>query len=419
MIKYKHLLFLSIFLNGVGLLFGYKVGGRLAVSNLFQVFSIVVSIPIILKYFRFKDYLFLTWSITFMCISAFFVSLIYSYEFSATHFIFFNMAFLTLQTIYVVNRRENVKGVFEKVVKILIVPSFLYLLFVGLIDVVVKGAPYSYFGFDDKSHAVIVLCFYAFMSLKLIKSNFKFIISAAFMILAFLTGSRLVFIFTCFYILPLISNLFSLKKARTLLNFYFRVIMGLFIVFGVTAFIINNSDSFKVLERISSQNSNSSESTSAHMELIKYGARLKIDNPANFIFGVTPGGFSPVLARSDINFAEFSLIDPKGYEKILTGEAPMHSTHMSIITEFSLFHAFYYLLLLGYILKGLLKNKLKTETLFYISLLICTTFYSSSNELFFYFIVSHLIVISTKSDISSIKKLARKNASRKKHISVA
>ena len=395
-LKYKHLLFLFFILNGIGLLFGYKLSGRLAVSNIFQVISLVVLIPLVLKYYRLKDYVTFVLLIGLMVSAGCGILFIYDYFINASHFIFFTLSFLSLQAVYVISKHEDIKSIVINATGKLIIPTLLYLSYMGAVDIFLKGAPYSYFGFDDKSHAVIVLCFYAFVSLTLMKSNMKFIVSIAFMILGFLTGSRLVFIFLLFYILPILVKLFSIKRAKRYLDFYFRVSLGALILFGVTYLIINNPQLFKVLERVSSDNGASADSTQAHLYLIKYGILLKASNIFNFVFGVTPGGFASVLADSKINFSEFGLIDPRGYAKIFTGETPMHSTLFSFFTEFSLIHFIFYVCLLVFIVKGLVRNKYRTELLFFVGMLIATTFYSSNNEMFFYFILFYLIGIVSK-----------------------
>jgi len=400
------------------MVFGYKISGRLAISNLFQVVSLVVVIPLILKYYRLKDYILFIWLITLTLISGYGIFFIYDYFINASHFIFFTLSFLSLQAVYVISRKEDIKQLAIKATRLLIMPTLLYLTYMGIVDIFLKGAPYSYFGFDDKSHAVIVLCFYAFVSLSLMKSNLKFIASVAFMILAFLTGSRLVFIFVIFYISPLLINLFSLKRAKNYLNFYFRTLLGVFIITGVTYFIVNNPELFKVLERVTSQESNSSDSTQAHMYLIKYGILLKMENVFNFIFGVTPGGFASVLANSKVNFMEFGLIDPRGYLKIFTGETPMHSTLFSFYTEFSVVHFIFYLALLTFILKRLIKCRLGTEILFFAAMLIATTFYSSNNELFFYFILFYLISMVSDYKKPVIVKKSKPRSINKKSITI-
>ncbi|STO36074.1 Uncharacterised protein [[Flavobacterium] thermophilum] len=395
-IKFKHLLVFSILLINVGLLFGYKLQGRFAVSNVFQILSFIFMIPVFLKTFKLKHYIQIIAFVATILGASWLMSIIYDYTFKVENFVFFLICFIQLICIYSLANSEENESILPLVIKVqktLIIPVCLYLLFYAANDVFKLGLPNSSFGFDDKSHAVIILQFYAFITFSLIKSNMKYIISLIFLGLSLLTISRLAVIFLPFYIIALIINLS--KNNKNFLQVYFKFIFVSTVLSLGIIFLIKNQDYFKVFERVNSvQSIEDSDSTLAHIQLIKYGVLLKFDNLANFLLGVTPGGFAPVLAKSDINFSSFFVIDPAAYRAIYLGIAPMHSTHFSIFTEFPIYIFVIYLVLLYKIAKNLLKKKLWVESLFFFGFLISTTFYSTHNELLFYGILIYLIIVS-------------------------
>lgn len=404
--KYKHLLFCAILLINIGLLFGFKIQGRLAVSNIFQIIAFVLLIPIILKYFKLKQYLILTSFVVLVGCSAFFTYLSYGVLFKISHFIFFLLSLILLLCIHcITNTKEEILSLILKAYKVTLIPTFIYMVTRAIYDILILGNPFSGFGFDDKSHAVFLLSFYSFISLRLLKSNMKYIISIGFLILSLLTISRLVVIFAVLYLIILIPNIVrNIKASKSYMSLYFKIIFISLVVIVGTMFINNNKDIFKIFERVNSiETIQNTDSTSAHLMLIKLGLLLKFDNISNIIFGVTPGGFSSALYNSDINLLEFAATDPGAYKVMVKGDAPMHSTHTSIFAEFPLPFFIAYLFLLWGIFKSLFKNKLWLELFFYLGFLGSAMFYSTHNELVFYSILIFYITITSRTQNYSSK----------------
>lgn len=403
-IKYKTLIFIALIFINIGLLFDYKIVSRLAVSNIFQVIAMCILLPVILKNFRLKEYINILFFIAGFLAAILSIHHFYNIGAKIPYFLFFFLAYVQLLFIYVVVKKEKSKSYLEeflKSYKIVILPILAYCIGYAIYGFIILKEQYMTFGFDDKSHAVILLMFYAFFSLKLIKSNFKFLISIIFCVLALTTISRLAFIFLPFYLLALFPQIF--KNINNFLQLYIRLLIVVLLVGGATYYIVNNPQYFQVLNRINNTGV-TADSTSSHMLLIQYGLKLKFENICNFIFGITPGGFSNVLINSKIDVSEFAYLDPTAYLVMLKGNAPMHSTHIQILAEFPIWVFITYIILLATILKKLISKRMWLETMFFVAFLIAITFYSTHNELLFYSILTYLMFISYLSKSKKAKK---------------
>lgn len=259
------------------------------------------------------------------------------------------------------------------------------------------------YGMDDKSHSAILLCFFSFISLLYVK-KFAFIIGFFFLLMSMLTISRLPFIFAPFFMLAATIHavLSSKNKSESILKILFILIL-----LTCAAFLmLENQETFKVLERFSFNDGTSLEkspSSQAHDLLIKKAIELKQLNLGNFIFGVSPGAFADTLVRSPINYSDLAILDPQFIEFAFIGKAPVHSTHMAFYSEYPIWIFSLYVLINCYIGYALIKNRNWITLLFFIPFNLATTYYSSHNKFYYYFIFLILLILC-KLDYNIIKQ---------------
>lgn len=405
LIKKCTTIFLVIFVIGV-FLGDYKVVGRLAISNVLQVISLLFLIPAISKVFTLKDILVYIGMILSLFITDYFVFLWFGITPKYIYLAFFSLMIFVLQYFILLAKKNVYYTFFLEVMKKLLFFVLIYFIIYASYEFVVQHHQYLRLGFDDKTHACILSAFFAFFSLKESSGVSKYIYSFTFMLLSLLTISRLSIIFLALFVLAIatsFSDFMTIIRRNDdgygIARFYLGI-LSLLIVVCITAFLfIKNYSSFGVFNRVSS---GSSGSTQGHMLLIKYGVRAKFTNIGTFLLGIGPGDFASFVTRinSTVDTSEFARTDPTGFAALCRGTMPMHSVHFSIFSEFPLIIFLAYVWLNIKIIYSLVKGRLNIDLLFFVAFTTSITFYSSHDELFYYLIMIYLIMISFSEKIS-------------------
>ncbi len=396
----------------IGMLTGnVRLAGRMALSNVFQIAGFIIIFPVTLRYLQKKDIIFIIGYTISSLFANLYVFSRYSVKPNFAHFIFFFINIFII--VFFFRYSEKIKDV-QKLIntyKFSIFILLVYLLFQLVIEYFIEHRGYLFFGFDDKSHAVMICSFGAFFCLRWFKSIFRYILSATFIILSLLTASKLAIVFAFFWMIAILltrkqlSNIIrNNSDGLGLLRFYISMILLIFIIIGLIFFFYKNSSSFYIFDRLKDDNFASGElsgSTESHLLLIRYGIESKFNDIVTFIFGIGPGNFSNFVFSSltSIDYSRFQMLDPTGFNAITQGRMPMHSVHFSIFSEFPIFIFASYVWLIISILKKAFCKKEYIMLLFFLSLIITTTFYSTHNEMIYYYIIIYFIITSFSKNI--------------------
>ena len=404
---FNNLTALSLFITIIGMPFGQKLFGRFAISNVFQIIGVILIIPnIITRKCRLS---FLLWNLYFvfsLLLSNLLMLAIYDiYTLQLAHILFFSVIMIYVGYFHEYFKTKVLyrKKIIETVYAMTVMPALIYFAFLGVQSVLLRHW-LTAFGFDDKSHAVLCLSFYAFLSLKFIRGWTGVLLSAIFMLGSMRTVSRFVVFFLPFYAFAVYVTLRRNKISKTILVILFALFASLFVIF-----VVQNIQYFGIFSRLSSNNKAAQGSTSEHLELIKTALTLKISSFANLICGIGPGNYGNVLIASGI---ETPLLK-KGYSNfifILGGWLPVHSSHAQIFLDFSLPVFTAYCWLFYTIWNGNRKNKNIIEICFLIPFAISTVFYSTHNEVLYWVILIYLFAESRSNKCDEKSMLQLKNS---------
>ncbi len=271
--------------------------------------------------------------------------------------------------------------------------SFAYLLIAAAISLI-QGGDYRGLGFDDKSHAALFASALAFLSLRFLRSPTRLVLALGFVLISMMTLSRLPVLIAPFFLVAFICEYRKVRReATTPLQVYGAHLLLSAAVVTPAILITQVGDLFSSLNRAFTATGSASQSTDAHILLLEYGARLKVENVANLAFGVTPRGFASALAQSDVDISEYSVIDPGGYAKILLGVAPMHSSVGTIFVEFPIWIFALFVVGIGWSLIRLISRRDWVMLSFLVGYFLATTLYSSLTELYFYVAITAVILV--------------------------
>lgn len=366
-----------------GIPFGTKIGGRFAVTNVFQILGFIMLMPDMLRHMTSKFIMWVLLLLASQVFSAFIMSIVYN-ETSTLRIA--HIGFFTLMGTYIayfVNRLNyggggGYKRTIETVYKLTIIPFFVYFSAIGYHNAIHRIL-ISNFGFDDKSHAVFFCAFYAFLALKLLRGKYRFVVSAIFMILSLMTISRLVIFFLPFYIFMFCKYAFNMKNAA------YKILIVTFLLVAVLFVAYQSSSFFHVFRRAAG---GASGSTRGHLDLINAALELKIDSVWNFVFGIGPGNFGGLLTMTDIKSYLNTSIHASYSEAVAL--IPAHTTHIQIFLEFSIVIFIAYFWFIWRIFTGNLKRRNLTELCFYIPLMTGVFFYSTHNEVLYWMMLLYL-----------------------------
>ncbi len=371
--------------------FGYKLAGRFAISNIGQIISFVIAMPVMFRRMK-KRYLYINmfFSITIL-MSAFVTSFRYNISMHMGHILFFIMIGFYIS--YFVQEIKHGKDILVQIIndtmKIASAVFFVPYLVIGIYDILILKKVYSSYMFDDKSHAVLFFSFFAFVVLKLFKGNKKYVFSIVYFLLSLTTTSRLGVIFIPFYIMALYKNFVGRKKGITR-KIVLACVIFLIILAGCY-FVYQNMHYFSVFGRINT----SSGSTKSHIMLIVYAVQIKFANLSNFLIGAGPGSFSNILVASRMDLSGI-MHDTGSYYAILEGRLPVHSSHFEIFMDFSIVSFYFYVKFLIDILGKQIKNKQIIDLLYFIPFMGAEMFYSTFHEVLFFVIILYLFANCVK-----------------------
>lgn len=374
---------IAIFICLVGACLSFKLVDRLAVSNLAQVLGLLILLMGVPRLLRPKDVALWVLTAAGTLVAAWAMLSIYGYEMQWQYCLFYGLTLLWLLALLQLCRVPERARAVLRAAQLAIPIITVYLAAMLALDLA-TGDARRRLGFDDKSHASVYACVLAFAALRVLTTRWRLLIALGLFVISLLTISRLPFIFAPGFLVAFVIEYRKVRReARTPIAVYgaHLLLLGAFIAPLVLAG--NAAEFFASFDRVFSAGERTDASTQAHMLLLKYAAELKIDNIANAVFGVTPGGFSGVLTRSGVNVSEFAATDPRGYTRMLEGIAPMHSSTGTILLELPIWIGIAYLGLIVWCFAKLVHVRELVMALMIGSLFIATTFYSSVTELYF------------------------------------
>jgi len=289
--------------------------------------------------------------------------------------------------------------------RVALMSALLVNMYLGLSQFIEGGVLAVRFGFDDKSHAAIFLCFYAFFSLLVFESR-GYIFSLIFWLLAAVTISRMPYVFLPFLLFS-VGVRFVRDFPRLRLQVFITALslVALTIMMLVTFVDTEYFSGMKRALEVFTDSDSDHGSTLAHTLLLKYALTLKFENIGNILFGIGPGGFGETLLSSAINYSDLSVVDPSFVQFAALGAAPIHSTYAAIFTEFPIW---IFLIYMYFNLKMVYNHLLHKN---YILLSFCLPFfvsilyYSAHNKPYFWIVSAFLLMDRAESCFRSTRRL--------------
>lgn len=386
----------SVVVTVLGALLSYKIQGRFALSNVAQIVALVILIASSPRLLRARDVILILLGLAGVLLAAIHVSNAYGYRIAPEYTAYYALVAIWLVAVFRACREHDAAEAIARGFRWAIPIALVYLLLQLSIDIS-SGMDRRRLGFDDKSHASVYACFLAFASLRFLRGRLRLVISLAFFVMAFLTISRLPFVFAPVYVLAFLVEYRKVRvMARTPLDVYFAHLTLAGTILTPLILAARAAGFFRSFERVFDSGDFTNASTTAHLLLIQYAAELKFENLANLVLGVTPGGFAGVLSRSRIDVSEFASIDPPGFEKVLEGTAPMHSSLGSIILELPIWVSAAYLALVVWAIVRLIRNREWVMLWFLVGFFAATLFYSSQSELYFCVAWTGIIAVAAR-----------------------
>lgn len=340
---------------------------------------------------------------------------------SIMHDLYFAVCIVCLLCVWAAPKSKALQLATNKSLRVAVPATLAIMYCYALYDMGFQHLAYTSMGFDDKSHAAVFVGCLAFAPLFISQSFVRIPISMIVFATSFLTASRLSAVMIPLYLVALIVEFMKTRNqledgARR----KFDIAAGsLIAVISIIALIIM----FKlpIASRIltSLQGGDAASSTKSHILLIKFALQLKFSHPWIFIFGSSPGLFSYLLPKSNLDFEQLGHYDPGAFAAMWQGALPVHSSLASIFLEFPiwLFALYIYILFKSGI--NLAKTKQISVLMMLCSLILSTVWYSGHNEPYFLSIL--LITLSSMGPVTHSGK-SKSSLSRqlsKRHINHA
>jgi len=400
----RRLVVASTMVITIGMLFGYKIDERLALSNIAQVVGLILLFVAHPRLLRARDVVLILLGLGSVVLAAVSVSLIYGYRADPLHTAYFLAATVYLTAVYRACSERGAGADVAEGVRRSIPPAAAVLLVTGVLERT-EGAPFISFGFDDNSHAAVAACFLAFASLRFLRTPLRLILAIAFFAAALLTYSRMPFFFAPFLAIAFAVEYRRLRAEATEAWHVFGAHLLVLAAVAIPVVLARNAaEHFTVFERVLAPGEFTIASTTAHIELLSLGAQLKVDNVWNMLLGVTPGGFAATAVASDIDLTTFAVRDPIAYQAMLDGWAPLHSSLGSVLLEFPAWVAVVFVVVVVLTFVRLLRRREWVMAAFLVGLMAATTLYSSHNEI--YFVVSLAVSIAMAYDNPAARRPA-------------
>lgn len=256
----------------------------------------------------------------------------------------------------------------------------------GIQQITVAGALFLLFGMDDKSQAAVLFCCQAFFLVRYFGRPLDMAFAGVLILWSLFSLSRLPFLFLPVIFLAVAKRSPATAAAATLAAFG---ALGALFSTGVSL-----NQVFKIFDRIQSIEAVASDSSnSAHLLLLKSAMQIKFNDAFAFFAGTGPGNFARALTSSTISKTELEAVDPVLIQMARVNRAPMHSTPLSALLDYSipiflvltflLFKAFRYLARSGH----------HIEFFFFATLFVASMFYSIHNKPYVFLITAAIIVM--------------------------
>jgi len=274
---------------------------------------------------------------------------------------------------------------FRAAVKAGIIASIPVSVLYGLHDLH-SGAFWFSNGMDDKSHGAVLLCCEAYILIRFFGSKLNRLIAGALYVASFLTISRLPVFF-----LPAI---FLALMRRSRLGALFTLCAAAAVMYVVITAGNAVKDTFQVYNRLSSVDVIiGSDSTEAHLELLKAAFEVKFTEPVAFVFGIGPDNFSKALSTIPAAAQKLEGIDPQLVTFAREGKAPLHSTPMQILLDYNIAIFLLFAFFLIRTFRFLILRRNVTDLAFGCGFLLASTFYSLHNKPYFYLYVTTIALL--------------------------
>jgi hypothetical protein len=247
-------------------------------------------------------------------------------------------------------------------------------------------APWFSFGMDDKSHSAVLMSCEAYVLIRFFGGKLDRLVALGLYVATYLTISRLPVFFLPAIILASMRGSRYAPAVTTVMTIAVAVIVA---TYGDAL-----STVFVVYDRLSSvETVTGSDSTAAHVLLLKTALQIKFTDPWAFIFGTGPGNFSKALSSFPVSIAEIQALDPQLVAFAQQGRAPLHSMPMQMLLDYPFV---VFLLFVFYVLRALrwlLRRRVLADTVFFLGFLAAATFYSLHNKPYFYLVVIAVSVL--------------------------
>jgi hypothetical protein len=256
----------------------------------------------------------------------------------------------------------------------------------GFQQITVVGALFLLFGMDDKSQAAVLFCCQAFFLVRYFGRPLDLTAAAILLLWSLFSLSRLPILF-----LPVI---FIAVAQRSPFIATASAAAAIGTVVAIFSSGVSVDQVFKIIDRVQSIEAIAADSSnSAHLLLFESGLQIKFMDPYAFFAGIGPGNFARALTSFPISKAELEAVDPILIEKARVNRAPLHSTPLSALLDFSLpvFLVLAYLLAKSF--RHLARSGLHVELLFFLTLFTASIFYSIHNKPYVFLLCAAMVVM--------------------------
>lgn len=241
-------------------------------------------------------------------------------------------------------------------------------------------------GMDDKSHGAVLLCCEAYILIRFFGSKLSRLIAGALYVASFLTISRL----PVFFLPAILLGL--MRRSRLAALFTLCAAAAVMYVLITAGNVVK--DTFTVYNRLSSVDViTGSDSTEAHLELLKAALEIKFTEPLAFVFGTGPDNFSKALSTIPAAEQKLEGLDPQLVTFAREGKAPLHSTPMQILLDYNIAIFLLFVFFLIRTFRFLILRRNLTDLAFAGGFLLASTFYSLHNKPYFYLYVTTIALL--------------------------